>query len=166
MARATRRGRPEEGWSAPGTLDLLSCETGLQAAGALRPASTVGPSGTLQTAGWRAGQGWGQEGTRQGGHPLQDGGSGGRHSSAGRRGGRFQQDLQPLVEDIMQEVDVVVVEEEQELMSLQERKENPEKQDLGHPRPRAPSDWPPLPQLPALEALAVLQVELSCVNEK
>ena len=32
----------------------------------------------------------------------------------------FQQDLQPLVEDIMQEVEMVAVEEEQELMSSQE----------------------------------------------
>ena len=82
MAGATRKGRPEEGWSTPGNLDLLTCETRFQATRALRPASKVGPSGMLQTVG--EGEG---EGTRWEGHPLQDVGCGARHSSAGRRGG-------------------------------------------------------------------------------
>lgn len=57
-------------------------------------------------------------------------------------------------------------EEEQELVSSQEQEENPEEQDQGHPRPRGPSDRPPLPPLRAPEALAIFQEELSFGNEK
>lgn len=59
-----------------------------------------------------------------------------------------------------------MVEEEQELVSSKEQEENPEERDQGHPLPRGLRDWPPLPPLRALEALAVLQEELSCGNEK
>ena len=57
------------------------------------------------------------------------------------------QDLHPLGEGIVEEVEVLVVEEEQELPSSQEQGENPEEQDQGHPRPVVPSDWPPLPHI-------------------
>lgn len=76
------------------------------------------------------------------------------------------QDLHPLGEDTMEEVEVLVVEEEQELLCSQEQEENPEEQGQGHARPVVPSDWPPLPPHRTPEALAVLQEELSCANEK
>ncbi|OWJ99025.1 hypothetical protein Celaphus_00019614 [Cervus elaphus hippelaphus] len=76
------------------------------------------------------------------------------------------QDLHSPVEDIMEEVEVLVVKEEQELLSSQEWEENREEQNQGHPRLVVPRDWPPLPLHQTLEALAVLQVDLSCANEK
>ena len=66
-----------------------------------------------------------------------------------------------LVEDIIEEVEVVA-EEEQGKLSSQEREEKPEEQGQEHPSTGASSDQPPLE---ALEALAVLQVELSSTQE-
>ena len=66
-----------------------------------------------------------------------------------------------LVEDIIEEVEVVAVEEQGKLSS-QEREEKPEEQGQEHPSTGASSDQPPLE---ALEALAVLQVELSSTHE-
>ena len=55
-----------------------------------------------------------------------------------------------------------MAEEEQGKLSSQEREEKPEEQGQEHPSTGASSDQPPLE---ALEALAVLQVELSSANE-
>ena len=56
----------------------------------------------------------------------------------------------------------MVVEEEQEKLSSQER-EKPEEQSQEHPRTGASSDQPPFE---VLEALAALHVELSSMSEK
>ena len=55
-----------------------------------------------------------------------------------------------------------MAEEEQGKLSSQEREEKPEEQGQEHPSTGASSDQPPLE---ALEALAVLQVELSSTHE-
>ena len=70
--------------------------------------------------------------------------------------------FQLLVEDIIEEVEVLV-EEEQGKLPSQEWEEKPEEQGQEHPRKGASSDQPPRE---VLEALAVLQVELSSPNEK
>ena len=56
----------------------------------------------------------------------------------------------------------MVAEEEQKKVSAKEQEEQLEEQGQEHPRTGASSDQPPLE---ALEALAVLQVELSSANE-
>ena len=56
----------------------------------------------------------------------------------------------------------MVVEEEQEKLSLQEREEKTDEQGQEHPRTGASSDQP---LLEVLEALAALQVELSSPNK-
>ena len=57
----------------------------------------------------------------------------------------------------------MVVEEEQEKLSLQEREEKTDEQGQEHPRTGASSDQPPFE---VLEALAALHVELSSMSEK
>ncbi|XP_055284537.1 testis-specific Y-encoded protein 1-like [Moschus berezovskii] len=69
----------------------------------------------------------------------------------------FRQDLQPLVEDIMEEVKLVSVGEKQELLFFQEHEEKPEEQDQVDPRHGTPRDWLSMPPLRTVEALAFPQ---------